>query len=166
MILKSPGIWNWVVPKKIHTPPTEEISAIRGGGREFVLRMSWISIGCLERGRGVLSISSVGGGWIFSGMTHCDVKMKGLYEGLYALIFTHWLWNREYSIISLWKAYRLYTDKKYTVKAKLYMTCGSSYWNLFTPSPTTKSCSTLCYMYIYIIILKLWLTILKSCNLL
>jgi hypothetical protein len=31
----------WVVPEKIHTPPTEEIFAVqRGGGEEKCLRMS------------------------------------------------------------------------------------------------------------------------------
>ena len=30
--MKFQVILKWVVPKKIHSPPTEEISAVQGGG--------------------------------------------------------------------------------------------------------------------------------------
>ena len=57
------GLWEplnkWVVPKKIYTPPTEEVSAVRGGERGIVQSMPYICIGCPQSG--VLLISSLGG---------------------------------------------------------------------------------------------------------
>ena len=49
---------DWVVPEKIHTPPTEEIFAVRRGREEKCLRMSEGGerknvLGCPKGGRGM-----------------------------------------------------------------------------------------------------------------
>ena len=52
---------NWVVPKKIHTPPTEEISAVQGGELSK-------SVCDVRTGGGiVIQIRDVTGNWIGSG---------------------------------------------------------------------------------------------------
>jgi hypothetical protein len=43
----------WVVPEKIHTPPTEEISAVRRGRGEKIVSDNSICIRTSEGGRGV-----------------------------------------------------------------------------------------------------------------
>ena len=59
----------WVVPEKIHTPPTEEISAVRRGRGEKIVSDNSKCIRTSEGGRGLTS--SVGVVWMFSGMTQC-----------------------------------------------------------------------------------------------
>ena len=34
----------WVIPEKIHTPPTEEVFTVQGEGRKNVLRMTQTSV--------------------------------------------------------------------------------------------------------------------------
>ena len=64
----------WVVPKKIHIPPTGEISAVRRGRGEKIVSDNSKCIRTSEGGRGgSLPISSVGVVWMFSGMTHLDL---------------------------------------------------------------------------------------------
>jgi hypothetical protein len=43
----------WVVPEKIHTPPKEEISAVRRGRGEKIVSDNSKCIGTSEGGRGV-----------------------------------------------------------------------------------------------------------------
>ena len=63
---------NWVIPKKIHTPPAEEISAVqrRGGGGSDCLKNILNLYKMSGEGEGVLLISSMGGGWIFFETTY------------------------------------------------------------------------------------------------
>jgi hypothetical protein len=52
----------WVVPEKIHTPPTEEISAVRRGRGEKIVSDNSKCIRTSERGRGVNFLFPPGGG--------------------------------------------------------------------------------------------------------
>jgi hypothetical protein len=45
--------YNWVVPEKIHTPPTEEISAVRRGRGDKIVSDKGKCIRTSEGGRGV-----------------------------------------------------------------------------------------------------------------
>jgi hypothetical protein len=60
----------WVVPEKIHTPPTEEISAVRRGRGEKIVSDNSKCIRTSEGGRGLTSYFLCGVVWMFSGMTH------------------------------------------------------------------------------------------------
>ena len=52
----------WVVPEKIHTPPTEEISAVRRGRGEKIVSDNSKCIRTSEGGRGLTSYFLRGGG--------------------------------------------------------------------------------------------------------
>ena len=61
----------WVVPKKIRTPPTEKISAVRrGGGRDCLKNV--LNFYRMSGEGGYCQFPPWGGGgvWIFSGTTH------------------------------------------------------------------------------------------------
>jgi hypothetical protein len=62
---------SWVIPEKIRTPPTEEISAVRRGKKKIVSHNSKC-IRTYSGGRGLTFnfLCSVGVVWMFSGMTH------------------------------------------------------------------------------------------------
>ena len=71
---------HWVVPKKIRTPPTEQILVVRrGGGRDClknVLNFYRMSRGG-GGGGGYCQFPPWGGGvWIFSGTTHCIILLS------------------------------------------------------------------------------------------
>ena len=74
----------WVVPENIHTPPTEEISAVRRGEKIVSDNMKLVSrisedgseivnvlIGHPKGVGGLTSYFLCGVVWIFSGMTQC-----------------------------------------------------------------------------------------------
>ena len=67
--LKGP---QWVVPKKIHSPPTEEISAVRGGGEGNHLKNVLNLYRRSGEGEGGIVNFLHGGRWIFSGMTQFE----------------------------------------------------------------------------------------------
>jgi hypothetical protein len=47
--------FKWVIPEKIHTPPTEEISAVRRGSGEKIVSDNSKCIRTSEGGRGLTS---------------------------------------------------------------------------------------------------------------
>ena len=67
---------NWLVPGKIHTPPTEKISAIRRGGDKKLFLIIVNVLGHPKRVGGKPSISSVGVVWMFSEMTRNVMFVK------------------------------------------------------------------------------------------
>ena len=75
-----------IVPKKNHTPPTQEISAIQGGKGESYK-------GCLEfvqdvhKGEGGLLISSMGGMDIFWNNPFCGNIRKNYCQGIKYHVF-------------------------------------------------------------------------------
>jgi hypothetical protein len=87
----------WVVPEKIHTPHTEEISAVRRGRGEKMFLIIVSVLGHPKEVGGLLLISSVGVVWMFSGMTQYktvaqtfpmrDVGLGGFSGGVFGFIF-------------------------------------------------------------------------------
>ena len=62
MLATARMIYYWVVPKKNHTPPTEEISATkRGRGESYKEYLKFVQDVHKREGRRVLLISSMGG---------------------------------------------------------------------------------------------------------
>jgi hypothetical protein len=63
----------WVVPGKIHTPPTEEIFAVRRGRGDKIVSDNIVNVLGHPKGVGGLTsnfLCSVGVVCMFSGMTH------------------------------------------------------------------------------------------------